>query len=73
MAISIDLSGLILLENQIQALAGNGVKAGNAALTVTFSALPPGGGAAPTITSITPQALLGRIAALHQLAQTIPQ
>jgi hypothetical protein len=80
MALSFDLTGLPLLENEVAALVAQQAASpssftGGQSFTATYGALrtsAPGGPAPPTGT-MTTAALVQRLQALLNLAQTLPQ
>ena len=81
MALSFDLTGLPLLENEVAALvaaqqASPSIFTGGATFNATYSALrsgAPPGGPVPAAGTMTTSALIQRLQALLLLAQTLPQ
>jgi len=81
MALSFDLTGLPLLENEVAALvaaqqASPAIFTGGTTFNATYNALrsgAAGGGPVPAAGTMTTSALIQRLQALLALAQTLPQ
>ena len=81
MALSFDLTGLPLLENEVAALIAQQAASpssftGGQTFTATYNALrsgAPAGGPVPATGTMTTSALIQRLQALLALAQTLPQ